>query len=247
MSRAKTISQEFIISLLLGIVFFGTLIATFAIPPEELRLVSEDGRVRVEAQVPAPELARLLVRERDTDPLSFLRGPLYEIDLGIEVLPQPYQLRILYDPSWFGENDPETIRLYYFDERLSAWRIYPFTLDADEEVIEAEIITTASLWSLGISGPEDAKGYEDIVSELISFPPEGAIGFTVSIVAADSDDILLLDSERVRGGCEGQFRLGTSETITTRERRIGSALYRAQAHWQLAEGCASDERIEPST
>jgi hypothetical protein len=215
---------------------------------EELRIASSDGVIEVEGLVANPDYARIVKREQFSQILSAIRSSVYEIDLGTSVLPQPYILSFSYEEEWFGNATPEQIVLYYFDERVSSWRAHLSSIDSESHIVEAEVVTPATLWALGLSGPEDVpEAYEHLLNELISFPPPNAIGFSVNVSATEAEDFILLQPELLIGGCEGRYRLGQSETITSREYLSANVVYRVQALWQIANGCVEGEGIKPST
>jgi hypothetical protein len=89
---------------------------------------------------------------------------------------------------------------------------------------------------------------EQMVRELLAAPPEGAVGYTIVLsVASQPGDFVVADAAYRVGGCAGAFRQGQAEQMTLLEREGEDSVpetIRAQAVWEVSDGCPQGETIE---
>jgi len=255
MARRKFTKQSLATAFIIAAVFVGTFLVVILAPPEHVRAVSENGNVRVEGV--ARGKGELVIREP-------LQGFVYEVLFGGEALPPSFTISMNYqalsnfsDSAEFecpGESAPNVnvwnVALY--DTKLSAWRAIPSTYDPATAMVTAEVPawSRATLWTASHESDFCKPEYNDAVllDELLSFGPERAVGYEVVATAGfEEGSFGLVDAQRDRGGCDGRYRAGSEETVTTRERKLeNGSTYRLIAFWQLEEGCEEGEHLSTS-
>lgn len=250
MAKRRRISRyQLTTAAVIAAVFIGTFVAVFFIPPEDARLRSEDGRVTVDG-VAAAGAELQIVPIEEVVPQPPVLGDVYEITLDGSALTSNFTISMNYEDrraAIAGIGSESALKAMVYDPRVLAWRFVPSVVDytQGELVVDVPAGTSGVLWSYGFLSegmlPENEKV---LLDELISFPPEGAVGYTVvSSFGSEEIDYLLLDAERDRGGCAGVYETGDQTTITSKEEIQGGSMYRLMAFWEIAEGCDEGERI----
>lgn len=231
-------------------IFLGTVVAVSFSAPEGVRSVSEDGMVLVESRAVARMDVSIIQKEEQLIPHPPALGKVYEIRVNNAPLSSPFSLTMTYDPSALsivGEHPGGGLSILAYDSRFLAWQFLPTVVDSQKRTLTTEIPPGFSsfLWSFGFRSEGTRSSHEDVLlNELLSFPPEGSVGYTaVSSFGSEEIDYLLLDSQQDRGGCGGVFRIGTSVVPTSKEELVDGNTYRLMVFWQVADGCALGEKI----
>ncbi len=243
MARRRKQIRSLAIAALTAGVLIGTLFVLGSPEPEQVRAVSDDGRVAVAGFLREVDGSGGIVITRRDDlgrPFAELTSPAYEIASAPAGGRQALTLTAAYDA-------PDPV-LYYFDRPLSAWQAYPSVADPAAQVLVAEIPAGGPLiWAVGRRIPFFGipDEYDSVMmDELVSAPPQGAVGFRAFIArSADAGDWVVVVDELGRGGCGGRFRSGASRTITSLDRSFDPAVYRVGVVWELDGGCASGSAI----
>lgn len=248
-TQRRILSQHAVTALVIGAVFLGTLAATFMLPPEDVRLVSEDGLVRVEGKSAFGNLADIRVLDGEHNEAPVL-GAQYQVLAAGEPISTPFSITFTYDPRRLDLKETSPLAVMAYDARVLAWRYFPSVQDASAKTLTAEIVGSNTLyaWSYGYRRELSPLKQEAVLlDELLSFPPEGAVGYTVATsIGSDESSLVLLKEERDRGGCAGVYRVGTSETLTSKEVEEDGLMERVMVFWQIGNGCAEGESVHTS-
>jgi hypothetical protein len=229
------IEQKFLLWLLAAAVALGTFFVVFSLAPEEVRLVSDDGCFVLTGHSASPQPA-FSTRLDLAGPFTAVYAPVYTIDFGRAVLPEPFALSLCAVPAL---GPVENSVIYSYDANFGFWVRRSTVADPATSRLSVEISSPAELWAAGrplvFTAP---ASHFSLLEKLLAFPPASAVGYRVfSSVATADGDFVLLDDQVDRGGCDGRFQTGPSHTLTTVEQAKDGANYRLTAVWELNGGC----------
>jgi hypothetical protein len=218
---------------------------SFALPePEKLSAVSEDGRLTISGRGAPSGETRATLRGDLTGPFTSAVGSIYEIAFTGAAVGEPLELSLSYDGIQVGGVAPSNLVLLAYDRAFGAWEIHPAVPDPDTRRLFTTISTSdAGLWAVGrIPEQNLPKDTQVLLSELLASAPSNAVGYRAytSVSTMDSD-FVLVGRELARGGCGAAWNEGDTRTRTSRERRVGAALWRVTVLWELKEGGCSSE------
>ncbi len=237
MRRIK--KQSFVISLTIVAVLAGTMLVIALRPPEGIDVTSPDGRVRAEGNVLSGETAVVIEALAHKEGLpDLMREPLYRIELTRSLSPLPFTLRF---------RSLESATLYAFDQRLGAWQPVPSVWQADTQEVVAQVrLFESQLWGVGSALSQEIPSFAPVVvDELRAAPPPDAVGYRAfAAVSSGADrDFVMIDSVLDTGGCNGAFKSGKTQTLSSKDRTIGSGDVRIGMLWEIGAGCAKGETI----
>ncbi len=249
MAKRRRISKyQLVTTLVIAGVFIGTIFATFIISPEDILAESDDGIVRVEGFAKAGTSVEIEKQTQTLPPFPPVLGDVYRIHIDGQPLPPSFVVRFRYNEdavAVFGQGSGGGVSVMVYDTRLLAWRYLPTVVDVQEQTVTAEVPPglNAQLWSYGIVSSGVAPENADVLlDELISFPPEGAVGYIASdAFGSEEIDYIVRNIQLDRGGCDGVYRTGKEETMTSKEVHWDGNTYRIIVYWQIDEGCSEGE------
>lgn len=202
------------------------------VPEPDVRTArSDDGRLEVRG-IADPALPIVIAKqEGPLVPRHVIDPNTYLVTLGAEPLPSSFRIRML------SASPADTV--FAYDDMLLAWRPLSTDYDSATGTLEADAVPSLRRYASGVrpvlSPPKDRGA---VLNALVAGSPPGTIGFGASDAVAFADDeFILLAESFARGGCNGRFETGKTETVSTREIPLGDATYRVMMRWELDGGC----------
>lgn len=225
---------------LVGIILIAVIaaLAVFANPPEEIRIQSSDGRVRLEGRAPR-DLGPFTIEKneaRGSAPHTAVVGGIYDISPSLVLLPLPVRLTFTYNPDELGSGNPLDLVIARFDVSRDRWEPVPGTVDLLRESVTANV-RTLSEWALlvredFIAPPELETSAWEL---LLENRPPNVVGYTVDLeYATVPNDFVLYRPAHIRDGCRGFFE-GEEEKVTSDIVIIEETTYRIRITWELGD------------
>jgi len=209
--------------------------------PDVIHATGDQGRVRVDGRG-VGELVIVHVGERDDSGI-----PVEDISLDGLPIPASFLLTLSYDPA-VRAKAPRPLSLFAYDAVLAAWRSIPTAEDAGSTTLSAYAAVASRRWTYAVL-PDDTlpSGAATVIDQLVSFPPTGAVGYRAfAAVSPHGDDFFLLNDDLGQGGCDGTFRRGRDQTVTSHDVAVSGLAMRYEVQWELADGCVDGGKLAPS-
>ncbi len=246
--------NQYLMILIVVLVFAGTAYLMFSRLPEERIVSSDDGLITVEAVTQSDVVFEITSESRPEAQMAVL-GKVYSVEPSDARLSQAATIRMRYTDEMLGELNPAQLVIGYFDTNVQAWRTLPTSLNRNARELSAETSHLSS-WAILIDrNIEIPLAINDLIYRLISKPLYGATGYQVEIAYSIGEgDFILLPDKPASGGCGGVYRTGEIREFTSLEQVLEASVdgvveainFRVIATWEVGEGCLDGKELSAS-
>ncbi|MDP3985489.1 MAG: hypothetical protein Q8P82_01880 [bacterium] len=228
-ARFRTLESKAAVFAIAAVAVF----AVFARAPEEVRVVSADGRMAITGAAPR-SIGPFSIRENDdlsAGARTAVVSPIYSITPSDVLLPQPLRIEYQYGDIPIEQN-PLAITLARYHAAMARWEPVPTQVDFRRAVVYADVRIFSDWALLRIEDLKIPESVDVAADRLIAAAPADAVGFLLDVEYArvPEDFVLLRPAYRV-GGCrgllEGQEKQQIRETM-----KEGDVWFRITLTWE---------------
>ena len=221
----------------------GTVFVLSTKTPEERTVVSDDGFVYLIGDfLQEEEVSIATVPNPPTAGFTAVIALVYQLYPPSKVLTTPAHVYFHYDPAVV---DASALRIGFYDDAFAMWRTTDTDLSLEDHIVST-VIDQFGKWALLELDDVARPNFDAEMESLISAAPEKAVGYQIDIgYAYEPGDFVILEGAGKSGGCNGQYKTGTSTQLTSRGDIFSDHLqYQIVALWQMGDGCGAHQVVE---
>ncbi len=246
--------NQYLMIVIVLLVFVGTAFLMFARLPEERVVTSADGMITVEASVGSDVTIEITRGGASAVEHTAVVGSAYYVNPSESVLSQPATITMRYTEEMLSGVDPAQLVIGYYDLEAHAWRTLSSRLNRDLTELSAETGHLSS-WALLVERQVELPlELNDLIHNLTVEPMEDATGYIVEVAyTLAGEDYVLVPGNVVTGGCGGVYQLGQAQEWTEVRESYQAMVdgvdqtvdFKVIVKWEIGNGCKEDEEFGP--